>query len=710
MKNSKYTVTLRLIERTLLGIIIVFLAATIQGCSNDEPQPENPSKSSVKIAVVLPGGNASDWKDVVDFALENYAEAAQVLPGATGIEVEWRDENQPGLDSWLENIAGDDSFVAMVGPFTSKNADAAIKTFASCRKPILLPMATSVDLQRANAGKEYVWNLAESDITQCELLLSQFALSEISTVSLLACDNEYGKSFSDWFAYQAEEAGLQTGRITIYGDAANLRDAARAFSDKSFDYSGLLFVPGSEDDLLVFDAVMSELDADGSIRRYPKVLCTDMAFTSSLSNKLKHRFEGISPSADPSAGFVNIFRQRLGRHPLAGEAQVFDAISLIAYALARPASGNLNDDILAIVDGRSRWGRSWMATDMGEALLRIRSGETPDINGVTGDWTFDTRHHASPLNTIYCHWILNDGEYHILEYLSMDGNGNTTSSRQLWDAENSIFQEFNKNQNEINYGTKNDNYAVVVGASDTWADYRHQADALAMYSMLRRHGYDDDHIILIIADNIAYDPHNLFPGTVKVIPDGENLYANAKIDYRLGDLAVSDLWDILSGHKTARCPEVLPSGSADNVLFFWCGHGNAGKIAWGSDDFIYGFRFADKLGEMARAGKFRKMFLCMDTCYSGAVGEACEGIPGMLVMTSALANEPSKADMRDPDMGIWLSNGFTRIFQETIDSNPAISFSDLYYQVARHTTGSHPRIYNASNYGNMYHETLREFL
>ena len=36
-------------------------------------------------------------------------------------------------------------------------------------------------------------------------------------------------------------------------------------------------------------------------------------------------------------------------------------------------------------------------------------------------------------------------------------------------------------------------------------------------------------------------------------------------------------------------------------------------------------------------------------------------------------------------MNIWLSNGFTRAFQETIDANPSISLRDLYYKLARNT-------------------------
>ena len=99
----------------------------------------------------------------------------------------------------------------------------------------------------------------------------------------------------------------------------------------------------------------------------------------------------------------------------------------------------------------------------------------------------------------------------------------------------------------------------------------------------------------------------------------------------------------------------------------------------------------------------------MDACYSGTIGEACIGIPGLLVITSANAYEPSKADMKDPEMGIWLSNGFTRGFQETVDANPGIILRDLYYKLARNTVGSHTTVYNVENYGNMYKESMNEY-
>lgn len=100
----------------------------------------------------------------------------------------------------------------------------------------------------------------------------------------------------------------------------------------------------------------------------------------------------------------------------------------------------------------------------------------------------------------------------------------------------------------------------------------------------------------------------------------------------------------------------------------------------------------------------------MDACYSGGIAEGCTGIPGVLFLTAANAYEPSKADLKDPEMGIWLSNGFTRVFQETIDTNPSVSIRDLYYTVARGTTGSHATVYNHENYGNLFTDSMKEYL
>ena len=54
-----------------------------------------------------------------------------------------------------------------------------------------------------------------------------------------------------------------------------------------------------------------------------------------------------------------------------------------------------------------------------------------------------------------------------------------------------------------------------------------------------------------------------------------------------------------------------------------------------------------------------------------------------------------------------LSASIARAFRAFSSS---ISVHDLYYQLATHTTGSHAGIYNYACYGNVYRNTLKEFL
>jgi len=166
----------------------------------------------------------------------------------------------------------------------------------------------------------------------------------------------------------------------------------------------------------------------------------------------------------------------------------------------------------------------------------------------------------------------------------------------------------------------------------------------------------------------------------------------------------------MSGKKSDKLREVIDPTANDNVIMFWCGHGSRNTLMWGSKAYVHGDDMKSLVSRLNAENRYRKLMFVLDACYSGTIGEACEEIPGVLVFTAAHSNESSKADVFDRDLNVWLSNGFTRTFRDEVTANPDITLRELYYKTVRGTKGSHPRIYNASNYGNMYHETLREFL
>lgn len=80
----------------------------------------------------------------------------------------------------------------------------------------------------------------------------------------------------------------------------------------------------------------------------------------------------------------------------------------------------------------------------------------------------------------------------------------------------------------------------------------------------------------------------------------------------------------------------------------------------------------------------------------------------MLFLCAAGSGETSHADVIED--GIYLSNRFTRVFRSEVEANPAISLHHLYYQLTTHTTASHAGLYNDACYGNVYRNTVEEFL
>lgn len=697
---------------TILCLIVSFLFA----CSNDETYQTKTEIVSHKVAVIMPASEQQRWERVANWALSNADVAQNNLKRKIKLELVWIDENNPDWESLAKNVSYDDSYVAIIGPKSSINAHKVAQFCKEKKKTLILPIATSTELQRIYSGSDYVWNLSQSDITQCELLLSQAKLSERKYVSLLTSNDDYGKSFSDWFGFQALELGLTVEDVIVYNSESEIREAVQQQYNKNrkFDRT-LLFAPGKEKDALVLDDELCKLKSGTKgYFEFPLLLCSDAMNSSLLLQQLKYsQYEGLALSATPNSGFNSLYKTKFGEEPICGEAHLFDAITLLHFALAHKKNNNIEDldnSILAMINGRTTWNVSWLADDMRSTFEMINKGVDIDLSGVTGDWTFDERTHASILNSTYNHWLIQDGKYTTLEYLSKDGGSNTISTTQAWEWKSSNMIDFNPEQANIEYPELEEKCAVVIGTSDKWAYYRHQADALAMYQLLKRHGYDDDHIILIIEDNIAYHPNNIYPGVVKVRPDGDNLYHDVVVDYKINDITPSDLQNILTGNKSTNLKDVVSSTSSDNIIIFWCGHGSPNRLAWGGENTVYSWQIHDILQEMYNSNKYRKILFSMEACYSGSIAEACKEIPGVLFITAANAYETSKADMKDADMGIWLSNGFTRAFQESIDENPHITMRDLYYKLARQTIGSHATVYNHTYYGNMYTNTMKEYL
>jgi glycosylphosphatidylinositol transamidase (GPIT) subunit GPI8 len=67
------------------------------------------------------------------------------------------------------------------------------------------------------------------------------------------------------------------------------------------------------------------------------------------------------------------------------------------------------------------------------------------------------------------------------------------------------------------------NYAIVLSSSRYWFNYRHTANALSVYQILKQYGdFHDDDIVLMLADEWSVNPRN---------PAKNQIYNTARMDW-----------------------------------------------------------------------------------------------------------------------------------------------------------------------------------
>jgi legumain len=59
-----------------------------------------------------------------------------------------------------------------------------------------------------------------------------------------------------------------------------------------------------------------------------------------------------------------------------------------------------------------------------------------------------------------------------------------------------------------------DKWAILVAGSNTYSNYRHQADVYHSYQVLKKNGFSQDRIITFAYDDIAHNIKNPFKGKV----------------------------------------------------------------------------------------------------------------------------------------------------------------------------------------------------
>lgn len=685
------------------------------GCADDIEAPTSlQSKQEVHtVAVIMPMSHGLDkhWKRTLSFLNRNMDIAFKGQEKAIKLRYELYDENKEDMSRLADSLAKRKDIEAVVGCLYSDHAAEMITKLADAEKTFLT-VSTSADLTRGNTQHGYLWSMVETDITQCEVLLSKALDYGAKRVSLLTLENNsYSQTFVDWFSFQAGELGLEVTGIHLYNEQ-NVTEVSQRACDEETDY--IICVPATVEEVQWICEAFQKYDATHPFS--PKKLFGDTAYGSDVINKYAKYVEGIEGvtfGGDPESGFEVSYKTFFRDELSLGESQIYDACMMLYYGfwyqlIHANQSLSLKESLRAVVDGRDNNHYGWMGEDMRFVIESFANGGHPNITGASGSLDFDKDVYTSVLESTYANFMVYNGRYVTLGYYKSNGGRRSDKTLAGWNWKKNQIQDFS-DETDIRYPVLQDKWALLVASSKDWKNYRHQADILSVYQMIRERGYPDDHIILIMEDDLAQNPKNPFKGEVKTDLAESNLYQNFDIDYKMSDLTPTDIMNILSGKKTSRTPIVIESTDKDNILIFWSGHGTQAELCWG-DEFM-GVRkemVSNTLKQMAKEKKYRKMLFLIEACYSGSIVKDIQ-IPGALFITAANDKETSKADNFSNQLGVWMTNRFTYGLREQLETDMSVPLRDLYYRLFINTIGSHVMVYNTANFGNIHMNNISEF-
>jgi legumain len=187
-------------------------------------------------------------------------------------------------------------------------------------------------------------------------------------------------------------------------------------------------------------------------------------------------------------------------------------------------------------------------------------------------------------------------------------------------------------------------WALLVAGSNSWWNYRHQADISHAYHVLKNHGVNPDNIVTMMYDDIANNDQNPFPGKIFNRPGGPDVYAGVKIDYRTKTVTPENFLAVLQGEKDkveGGNGRVLDTTSKDKIFVYFADHGSPGSIAF-PDDVLSVKQLNEALKSMYKNKRYDQLVFYLEACESGSMFEKV--LPSNInvyAVTAANAHESS---------------------------------------------------------------------
>ncbi|CAI8025037.1 Legumain [Geodia barretti] len=213
-------------------------------------------------------------------------------------------------------------------------------------------------------------------------------------------------------------------------------------------------------------------------------------------------------------------------------------------------------------------------------------------------------------------------------------------------------------------------WALLVAGSNSWMNYRHQADICHAYQVLHAHGVPDDHIVVMMYDDIAHNEENPNPGVIINHLKGPNVYPGVPHDYTKEAVTPENFLKILTGENMngTGSGKTIQSGPDDYVFVYFADHGAPGIVAF-PDKMLSAKKWNEAITKMHQENRYKQMVVYVEACESGSMfDKLLSDNINVYVTTASNPHESSYACYMDDSLETYLGDCYSVNWMEDVDN------------------------------------------
>lgn len=339
---------------SILGLALLLTACGNNGSNNSKAEASADSNEIVIGGIIPKTGAAAVYGNTTEKGVNLAIEEINEAGGINGKQIKYLSEDDKGDPTeavTVYNKLSDAGVQAIIGPVTSKPAQAVADNSVEDNMPIISPTGT---MESITEGKDNVFRACFTDPLQGEIL-ANFAANnlEAKKVAVLRnTSNDYSNGVADKFKEVAKAQGLEVVADEGYGE--NDVDFKVQLTNIKKQSPYVILVPEYYEKDVSIAGQAKELEIDAKIigpDGWDGVLATvAKGSEGNLEGIYFTNHYAVDDESEKIQSFVKKYEERYGEKPSAFAALGYDTVYIYKTAFENAKSDSREDIIQAIKD------------------------------------------------------------------------------------------------------------------------------------------------------------------------------------------------------------------------------------------------------------------------------------------------------------------------------------------------------------------------